>query len=187
MIANARTLADELVAHGYKLQTNGTDNHLVLWDLRPLKLTGSKLEKLCDFLGITINSKGACSLGISIHLSVFARVENAVSGDASAQTPGGIRLGTSALTSRDMLEPDIKIVAEFLHRAVQLALLLQKEAGSKLLKDFVTAASTEKEGKEGAKMVKQLRKEVKDFATKWPLPGVDVKDLKKPAGIEEED
>lgn len=175
------------MAHGYKLQTNGTDNHLVLWDLRPLKLTGSKLEKLCDFLGITINSKGTCSLRISNHLSVFPPVENAVSGDASAQTPGGIRLGTSALTSRDMLEPDMKIVAEFLHRAVQLALLLQKEAGSKLLKDFVIAATTEKEGKEGAKMVKQLRKEVKEFATKWPLPGVDVKDLKKPAGIEEED
>ena len=58
VIANARTLADELVAHDYKLQTNGTDTHLVLWDLRPLKLTGSKLEKLCDLLGITINSKG---------------------------------------------------------------------------------------------------------------------------------
>jgi len=167
VIANARTLADALVAHGYKLQTNGTDNHLVLWDVRPLKLTGSKIEKLCDLLGITIN-------------------KNAVSGDASAQTPGGIRLGTSALTSRDMLEPDIKIVAEFLHRAVQLALLIQKESGSKLLKDFVTSASTEKEGKEGAKMVKQLRKEVKEFATKWPLPGVDVKNFKKPVGIEED-
>lgn len=175
------------MAHGYKLQTNGTDNHLVLWDLRPLKLTGSKLEKLCDFLGITINSEDISSCGISRRLPLFAPTENAVSGDASAQTPGGIRLGTSALTSRDMLEPDIKVVAGFLHRAVQLALLLQKEAGSKLLKDFVIAASTEKEGKEGAKQVKQLRREVKEFATKWPLPGVDVKDLKKPAGIEEED
>lgn len=168
VIANAQTLAEGLVAHGYKLQTNGTDNHLVLWDLRPLKLTGSKLEKLCDLLGITIN-------------------KNAVSGDASAQTPGGIRLGTSALTSRDMVESDIKVVAEFLHRAVQLALLVQKESGSKLLKDFVSTASVEKEGKEGAKLVKQLRKEVKEFATKWPLPGVDVKNLQKPAGIEEED
>ena len=85
-----------------------------------------------------------------------------------------------------MLEPDIKIVAGFLHRAVQLALLIQKESGSKLLKDFVAAASTQQEGKEGAKLVKQLRKEVKEFATKWPLPGVDVKDLKKPSGIEED-
>ena len=42
--------------YGYKLQTGGTDNHLVLWDLRPLGLTGSKVEKLCDLMGITINS-----------------------------------------------------------------------------------------------------------------------------------
>lgn len=95
-------------------------------------------------------------------------------------------MGTSALTSRDMLESDMKVVAGFLHRAVQLSLLLQKESGSKLLKDFVTAASTEQEGREGAKLVKQLRKEVKEFSTKWPLPGVDVKNLKKPAGIEED-
>lgn len=168
VIANARALADELVAHGYKLQTNGTDNHLVLWDLRPLKLTGSKLEKLCDLLGITIN-------------------KNAVTGDASAQTPGGIRLGTAAITSRDMVESDSRVVAGFLHRAVQLALLVQKESGSKLLKDFVATASVEQEGKESAKLVKQLRKEVKEFATKWPLPGVDVKNLQKPAGIEEDD
>lgn len=96
-------------------------------------------------------------------------------------------MGTSALTSRDMVESDIKVVAAFLHRAVQLALLVQKESGSKLLKDFVTSASVEREGKEGAKLTKQLRKEVKEFATRWPLPGVDVKELKKPAGIEEED
>lgn len=56
VIANAQALADELVKNGYKLQTNGTDNHLVLWDLRPLGLTGSKVEKVGDLLGITINS-----------------------------------------------------------------------------------------------------------------------------------
>lgn len=56
VIKNASTLGEELVARGYKLQTSGTDNHLVLWDLRPLGLTGSKLEKICDLLGITINS-----------------------------------------------------------------------------------------------------------------------------------
>jgi len=56
VIKNAQALADELVKNGYKLQTNGTDNHLVLWDLRPLKLTGSKVEKIGDLVGITINS-----------------------------------------------------------------------------------------------------------------------------------
>jgi glycine hydroxymethyltransferase len=164
IIVNARALGDTLMAHDYKLQTNGTDNHLVLWDLRPLGLTGSKVEKICDFLGITIN-------------------KNAVAGDTSAQTPGGIRLGTSALTSRNMLEADVKTVGEFLHRAVQIALALQKEAGSKLLKDFVAAATRPGENLD---KIKALRKDVATFAKQWPLPGVDVSNLQRPAGIEED-
>ena len=60
VISNARALAATLVGHGYKLQTGGTDNHLVLWDLRPIGLTGSKVEKICDLMGITINSKYYC-------------------------------------------------------------------------------------------------------------------------------
>jgi len=166
VISNAQALAASLVRHGYKLQTGGTDNHLVLWDLRPMGLTGSKVEKVCDLMGITIN-------------------KNAVSGDASAQVPGGIRLGTSALTSRDMTEADIEIVGDFLHRAVQLSLLLQKEAGSKLLKDFVRVATTQEEGKTGFTKVRELRDEVRKFASKWPLPGVNVSNLTKPHGIEE--
>ncbi|KAF8506289.1 glycine hydroxymethyltransferase [Hysterangium stoloniferum] len=166
VISNARALAEELVGHGYKLQTGGTDNHLVLWDLRPVGLTGSKVEKICDLLGITIN-------------------KNAVSGDASAQVPGGIRLGTSALTSRNFTEEDLKKVGNFLHRAVQLSLVLQKEAGSKMLKDFVRVA-TQGEG-EGAKAVRQLRKEVREFAKQWPLPGADITTIQRPAGIEEDD
>ncbi|KAH7869091.1 serine hydroxymethyltransferase [Lentinula edodes] len=167
VVANARTLASTLLEHGYKLQTGGTDNHLVLWDLRPLGLTGSKVEKVCDLMGITIN-------------------KNAVSGDASAQVPGGIRLGTSALTSRNMTEADIKVVADFLHRTVQLSLLLQKEAGTKMLKDFVRVATTQQEGKQGFAQVKQLRDEVRAFASKWPLPGVDTANFKTPAGVEED-
>lgn len=97
--------------------------------------------------------------------------------------PGGIRLGTSAITSRNMLEADVKIVGDFLHRAVQLSLVLQKEAGSKLLKDFVRVATVQEEGKEGFAKVRALREEVSAFATKWPLPGVDVSALTKPAGI----
>jgi glycine hydroxymethyltransferase len=165
VVENARALAETLVGHGYKLQTNGSDNHLVLWDLRPLKLTGSKLEKLCDILGITIN-------------------KNAVAGDTSAQTPGGIRLGTAALTSRDMREEDVKQVGEFLHRAVQIALLLQKESGSKLLKDFVATAS---KSEEGSRLIKELKRDVVTFARRWPLPGVDVKSIQRPQGIHEDD
>ena len=86
-----------------------------------------------------------------------------------------------------MREEDIKVVADFLHRAVQLSLLLQKEAGSKLLKDFVRVATTQEEGKTGYAQVKQLRDEVRAFASRWPLPGVDVSTLTRPAGIEEDE
>jgi glycine hydroxymethyltransferase len=67
VIANARSLASRLVEHGYKLQTGGTDSHLVLWDLRPLGLTGSKVEKVCDLMGITINSKKVPAPGFLSH------------------------------------------------------------------------------------------------------------------------
>ena len=104
----------------------------------------------------------------------------------SAQVPGGIRIGTAALTSRDMREDDLRTVANFLHRAVQLALLVQKEAGSKLLKDFVRAATVPTEGKVGAQQVAELRREVRAFAKRWPLPGI-LGEIKRPAGIEEDD
>lgn len=77
-------------------------NHLVLWDLRPIGLTGSKIEKICDLAHITLN-------------------KNSVPGDKSATVPGGVRVGTNALTSRSMKEPEMEVVAEFLHRAVQIA------------------------------------------------------------------
>jgi glycine hydroxymethyltransferase len=150
VVTNARAIAKVLSGHEYKLQTDGTDNHLVLWDLRPLGLTGSKVEKICDECHITVN-------------------KNAVSGDTSAQVPGGVRVGLAALTSRSMTEEHMEIVADFLHRAVQIALQAQKEAGTKLLKDFVTAFSG---NGEASQQLAALKKDVVEFATKFPLPGV---------------
>jgi glycine/serine hydroxymethyltransferase len=46
IVKNTKTIAEELLKRDYKLQTEGSDNHLVLWDLRPLGLTGSKIEKV---------------------------------------------------------------------------------------------------------------------------------------------
>ncbi|KAI9207080.1 serine hydroxymethyltransferase [Polychytrium aggregatum] len=144
--ANAVALSDALKAKGYKIVTDGTDNHIVLWDLRPIGITGSKMEKLCDYLAITLN-------------------KNAVHGDSSALTPGGVRLGTSALTSRSFKEADFVKVAEFLHRGVEIAIKLQSTAG-KLLKDFIVAAESSEE-------VKALKAEVEAFAHSFPMPGFD--------------
>jgi glycine hydroxymethyltransferase len=83
-----------------------------------------------------------------------------------------------------MREEDIKVIASFLHRVVEITAQIQKESGSKLIKDLLRVANDNQT--EGAQALKALRKDVRQFATKWPLPGVDVKTLKRPAGIEED-
>nr|CAG8535725.1 5492_t:CDS:2 [Entrophospora candida] len=145
--ANAKALGDALISHGYRLATGGTDNHLVLWDLRHLKLTGSKVEKICDMVNITIN-------------------KNSVPGDTNMLSPGGVRLGTPALTSRSFKEKDFEKVAEFLNRAVQIALAVQEKAGSKMMKDFVAACQDNED-------ISNLKKEVESFSTTFPMPGFD--------------
>ncbi|KAJ0398047.1 hypothetical protein P43SY_009984 [Pythium insidiosum] len=145
--ANAKTLAAALTEKGYTMCTGGTDNHLILWDLRPQGVTGSKLEKLCDLVCITLN-------------------KNAVLGDRSALTPGGVRVGTPALTSRGFKEAEFLQVASFLDRAVKLCIEIQATSGKKLT-DFVKAAETN----EG---VTQLRHDVNKLATSFEMPGFDV-------------
>ena len=150
VIDNSRVIAEELLKHGYKLQTSGSDNHLVLWDLRPLGIAGSKIETICDLLHITLN-------------------KNAVAGDTSAVVPGGVRIGTAALTSRSMKGEEMRQVAQFLHRSVQIAIEAQKLAGNKLLKNFVQVVNT---NEKISNDVKTLNKEVHDFSIKFPLPGI---------------
>mmetsp|Transcript_58906 Transcript_58906/g.80964 ORF Transcript_58906/g.80964 Transcript_58906/m.80964 type:complete len:154 (+) Transcript_58906:979-1440(+) len=115
---NAKILADELLKRGHTLVTGGTDNHMLLLNVRDHGLTGSKVEKLCDEVHITLN-------------------KNTIPGDKSAVTPGGIRIGTPAVTTRGYLENDMRKVGEFIDRAVKLSLKIQTEKNSKKLIDFV--------------------------------------------------
>ncbi|GBC00257.1 hypothetical protein RclHR1_00380025 [Rhizophagus clarus] len=156
--ANAKALGEALVNYEYKLVTGGTDNHLILWDLRPLKLTGSKVEKICDMVNITVN-------------------KNSIHGDTNMLAPGGVRIGTSALTSRSFKEQDFVKVAEYLHRAVQIALSVQEKAGSKMMKDFVMACQDNED-------IANLKKEVESFATSFPMPGFDPSNLANLASSE---
>jgi glycine hydroxymethyltransferase len=84
------------------LAPGGTDNHLLLWDARDTQLSGAKIEKMLEMVEISAN-------------------KNAVIGDVSAISPGGVRLGTPAMTSRGMKEGDMERIAALIHRAVLLA------------------------------------------------------------------
>mmetsp|Transcript_83908 Transcript_83908/g.179858 ORF Transcript_83908/g.179858 Transcript_83908/m.179858 type:complete len:816 (-) Transcript_83908:98-2545(-) len=145
VVANADTLAKALQEKGHKLASDGTDNHLVLWDLRPHGLTGSKVEKVCELASISLN-------------------RNAVHGDASALSPGGVRVGSPAMTTRGCNTEDFKTIASFLDRCCQIALRIQKEKGKKL-KDFEAALADDAE-------TAALRKEVEVWAIKFGYPGL---------------
>merc|ERR1719181_1584788 len=140
VVANAQALAEALKAKGHKLASDGTDNHLVLWDLRPHGLTGGKVEKVCEQASITLN-------------------RNAVHGDVSALSPGGVRIGTPAMTTRMCGADEFKKIAEFLDRCCTIALDVQEEKGKKL-KDFEL-------GIENNKDIEELRREITEWTAKF--------------------
>merc|ERR1712228_999137 len=102
VVTNMRTLGEEMIAKGHKLASDGTDTHLILWDLRPHGLTGSKMEKVCEAVSISLN-------------------RNTVPGDASALSPGGVRIGTPAMTTRGCTAADFQKVAYFLDQCCSIS------------------------------------------------------------------
>merc|ERR1712045_697804 len=145
VVANAQALAATLMEKGHKLASDGTDNHLVLWDLRPHGLTGGKVEKVCEAASISLN-------------------RNAVHGDASALSPGGVRIGSPAMTTRGCGADDFKKIALFLDRCCQIALAIQEKKGKKL-KDFEA-------GLVGNSDVSALKSEVEAWAIGFGFPGL---------------
>lgn len=101
VVKNAQALANRLLELGFDLVSGGTDNHLMLVDLRSKKITGRDAEDILDKVGITVN-------------------KNAVPGDPeSPLITSGIRLGTPAVTSRGMGEKEMELIADFIDLAIQ--------------------------------------------------------------------
>ncbi|MEE9410648.1 MAG: serine hydroxymethyltransferase [Candidatus Heimdallarchaeota archaeon] len=103
IVSNAKVLADELMSLDIKLVTNGTDNHLILIDLRPEDLIGQGglIQNALDEAGITLN-------------------KNTVPYEPSSPfNPSGLRLGTPAITSRGMKESEMKVIAEGLAKVIK--------------------------------------------------------------------
>jgi glycine hydroxymethyltransferase len=126
VIDNAQTLGAELMAKDFELVTGGTDSHLLLIDLTKKNVSGKDAEKALGKAGITVN-------------------KNTVPFDPrSPFDPSGIRLGTPALTTRGMKQPEMKQIATWIDQAV---------------KNVSNDEALEK-----------LRVEIKDFAKSFPLP-----------------
>ena len=100
IVRNAQALAAGLLTRGYTLASAGTENHLMLVDLRPQGLDGKIAQECLDEAGITVN-------------------KNSIPFDtASPFKPSGIRLGTPAVTTRGMKEPEMELIAGFIHEAL---------------------------------------------------------------------
>eukprot|EP00074_Homo_sapiens_P110097 XP_024306658.1 serine hydroxymethyltransferase, cytosolic isoform X6 [Homo sapiens] len=128
----------------------GSDNHLILVDLRSKGTDGGRAEKVLE----------ACSIACN---------KNTCPGDRSALRPSGLRLGTPALTSRGLLEKDFQKVAHFIHRGIELTLQIQSDTGVRAtLKEFKERLA----GDKYQAAVQALREEVESFASLFPLPGL---------------
>ncbi len=128
IVANAKTLADTLLSGGIKLASGGTDNHLMLADVTAIGLTGAIAEKALDRAGITVN-------------------KNMIPFDQrKALDPSGIRLGTPALTTRGMKEPEMQRVGAWILQVLRA------------VDDTATAD--------------RVRGEIREFCKSFPVPGI---------------
>ena len=100
IVSNAKALAAGLIKNGYRITSGGTDNHLMLVDLRPNGLNGKIASETLDHAGITVN-------------------KNSIPFDTEKITlGGGIRVGTPAVTTRGMKEEQMLEIADLIHRAL---------------------------------------------------------------------
>lgn len=101
VVKNAKVLADTLIKNGVNLVTGGTDNHLILIDLRGTGMTGKELEDKLGSVGITVN-------------------KNAIPFDTeNKNTTSGVRIGTPAVTSRGMKEPEMELIGNLIVSAIK--------------------------------------------------------------------
>ncbi|MCD6109244.1 serine hydroxymethyltransferase [bacterium] len=130
IVKNAKKLAENLIEHGFDLVSGGTDNHLILTDLTNKNIPGKVAQEALDKAGITLN-------------------KNTVPFDPrSPFDPSGIRLGTPAMTTRGMKEPEMEKVGDFISNALD--------------------NYTDKD-----KLAK-IKEEVKELCSGFPVPGINL-------------
>ena len=126
VVINAKALAAGIAKHGYRIVSGGTDNHLMLVDLRPKEINGKEAQEVLDRAGITVN-------------------KNAIPFDTyPIFKPGGIRVGTPAVTTRGMKEEDMLEIADLIAEALS--------------------------NRNDADALERVRGKVRDLTRKFPIP-----------------
>ena len=165
VLQNAKALANRLGnpidkgGLGYNVVSGGTDNHLVLIDLKSKGLDGARVERVLELVGVASN-------------------KNTVPGDKSAMKPGGLRMGSPAMTTRGLLPDDFTRVAEIVDRAVIITQDLDKKArkdaeekGRKMPGSVKAFTDYLGDGLEQKDIV-ELRREVEGWIGTFSLPWI---------------
>ena len=139
IVKNAKALASALSERGFILQGGGTENHLILLRVEEgFGVNGKFYEKALDMVGLTLNA-------------------NALPGDkGGAFRPGGVRLGTPAITTRGMGLAEMEQIAEWMKRVV----------------DICVEAGDEENLPEFEEQLEKIRAEVKEMAVQFPVPAI---------------
>lgn len=147
---------------GYSIVSGGTDNHLVLVDLKPQGVDGARVERILELVGVASN-------------------KNTVPGDMSALKPGGLRMGTPAMTTRGFQPEDFSRVADIVNRAVTITQRLDKAAveaqtakGRKNPGSVKAFLEWVGDGNDQTEIV-QLRSEVEEWVGTFALPWAEDK------------
>ena len=153
VVKNSKALCAELTKRGFDIVSGGSDNHLLLINLRNKNIDGARVEYIFDKLDITLN-------------------KNSVVGDTSALKPNGIRIGTPAMTTRGLKEEDFEKIADFIDKGVEIAkdvqqVLVRSDVSLDRLENFkeIYAHSKVHQYKVGF-----LKKEIEEFSSKFELP-----------------
>jgi len=158
VVANSQAMAEGLKKRGYTLVSGGTDNHLVLIDVKGSKgVDGARAEAVMERAGISLN-------------------KNTIPTDTSALVPSGLRVGAPSLTSRGFKTGDFDTVAEFLHRGVSLTVDIKKKMG----KAGGKIASFKAGLGEYKAETDALKADVAAFCQEFPVLGYDASTMKYP-------
>jgi len=161
VLENSKILSEDMLQRGYTLVSGGTDNHLMLVNLNPKGIDGGRVESVLEQCGIALN-------------------KNTVPGDKSAMTPGGIRLGTPAITTRGFDASHMGTVAELLDDGIKLALEIKADSRAAnpkaRLVDFRRVMA---EDKAQANMA-ALKARVVEFSSAFPTVSFERDDMHYP-------
>jgi glycine hydroxymethyltransferase len=145
VIINAKFLADYLIDMDYDIITGGTDNHIVLVNLKNKGISGARFEKIAELCNVSVN-------------------KNTIATDKSAFNPSGVRLGTAAITSRGFVEDDMKFIADIIDCIVRLTQEIQEQCQTTKLDEFINKIT------DFTNEINIIKTTVSEYCSKFPLP-----------------